>query len=74
MCMCQVESQLKATIRPMYSSPPIHGAAIVEVILSDPALFAEWKQELRGMAERIMSMRQALYQALKEVGRLVVSM
>eukprot|EP00877_Chromochloris_zofingiensis_P004348 jgi/Chrzof1/13914/Cz08g17080.t1 len=64
----KVESQLKATIRPMYSSPPIHGAAIVEVILSDPALFAEWKQELRGMAERIMSMRQALYQALKEVG------
>jgi aspartate aminotransferase len=30
-----VESQLKLVIRPMYSSPPIHGASIVAAILKD---------------------------------------
>lgn len=31
----RVESQLKLVIRPMYSSPPIHGASIVAAILKD---------------------------------------
>lgn len=31
----RVESQLKLVIRPMYSSPPIHGASIVATILKD---------------------------------------
>lgn len=30
----RVQSQLCAVIRPMYSSPPIHGAAIVVTVLS----------------------------------------
>lgn len=30
----RVQSQLCAVIRPMYSSPPIHGAAIVVAVLS----------------------------------------
>ena len=30
-----LESQLKAIIRPMYSSPPIHGARIVKEVLGD---------------------------------------
>ena len=38
-----VESQLKSTVRPMYSSPPAHGSRIATVILSDPALFQQWK-------------------------------
>lgn len=53
----RVESQLKGVIRAMYSSPPKHGAAIVAAILSDPALFAEWRVELKGMADRINLMR-----------------
>ncbi|GAB4816612.1 hypothetical protein N2152v2_003658 [Parachlorella kessleri] len=74
-------SQLKQTIRAMYSNPPKHGAAIVAHILGDPALFEEWKAsrllrwtsspvmvELKGMADRIITMRQKLYEALQEVG------
>jgi len=63
-----VESQLKGTIRPMYSSPPGHGAAIAAMVLSDPQLMVEWKEELAGMANRIKEMRGALFQALNQVG------
>ena len=38
----RVNSQLKILIRPMYSSPPIHGGRIVQEILSTPELRAEW--------------------------------
>lgn len=31
----KVESQLKLVIRPMYSNPPTHGAAIVATVLGD---------------------------------------
>eukprot|EP00775_Hariotina_reticulata_P011576 gene11576-11720_t len=64
----KVHSQLTAVIRPMYSSPPGHGAAIATMVLSDPQLYALWKQELAGMSARIQQMRQALYEALLEVG------
>ena len=30
-------------IRPMFSNPPRHGAAIVVEVLSDPRLYAEWR-------------------------------
>ncbi|KAL2929149.1 Aspartate aminotransferase cytoplasmic [Bienertia sinuspersici] len=35
----KVESQLKLVVRPMYSSPPIHGASIVASILKDKYVF-----------------------------------
>jgi hypothetical protein len=54
----RVESQVKGVIRPMYSSPPRHGAAIAATILSDEVLFAEWRRELKMMADRINAMRQ----------------
>jgi aspartate/tyrosine/aromatic aminotransferase len=37
-----VRSQLKAIVRANYSSPPIHGALIVFLILSRPELCQEW--------------------------------
>ncbi|CAM9003892.1 unnamed protein product [Rhodiola kirilowii] len=61
----KIESQLKAVIRPMYSSPPIHGASIVSTILKDSDLYHEWILELKGMAERIISMRHQLFDALR---------
>lgn len=64
----RVESQLKQVIRPMYSNPPLHGAALAAKVLGDPVLFAEWTVELRGMATRITSMRGALHGALKGRG------
>ncbi|EFJ44120.1 aspartate aminotransferase [Volvox carteri f. nagariensis] len=60
----RVESQLKLVVRPMYSNPPMHGAAIAARVMGDPKLNALWKEELRGMAERIKSMRQVLYDQL----------
>jgi aspartate aminotransferase len=64
----RVDSQLKMVIRPMYSSPPAHGAAIAAAILADRRLFEEWTVELKGMAERIISMRHQLYDALQARG------
>jgi aspartate/tyrosine/aromatic aminotransferase len=55
----RVGSQVKQVIRPMYSSPPRHGAAIASVILGDAALYDEWCVELKMMASRINDMRKA---------------
>ncbi|THH16745.1 hypothetical protein EW146_g3945 [Bondarzewia mesenterica] len=60
----RVDSQLKIVIRPMYSNPPMHGAQIANTILSTPQLYSEWESEVKGMADRIISMRGHLYDAL----------
>nr|GMC58817.1 aspartate aminotransferase, cytoplasmic [Ipomoea batatas] len=64
----RVESQLKLVIRPMYSSPPIHGASIVATILKDRQMFEEWTVELKAMADRIISMRKQLFDAIQAKG------
>ncbi|TVU35034.1 hypothetical protein EJB05_16900 [Eragrostis curvula] len=64
----RVESQLKLVIRPMYSSPPLHGPSVVATILKDSEMFKEWTVELKAMADRIISMRQQLFDALKARG------
>jgi aspartate aminotransferase len=64
----RVESQLKLVTRPMISNPPIHGASIVATILKDSEMFHEWTLELRAMADRIINMRQQLFDALKTRG------
>jgi len=64
----RVMSQLKILIRPLYSNPPINGARIVSTILGDPALRAEWLGDVKGMAERIISMRTQLRANLEKEG------
>jgi len=64
----RVLSQLKGVIRPMYSSPPIHGAFLLAKVLGDKNRFARWKEELRGMAERILEMRALLREGLEAKG------
>lgn len=64
----RVLSQLKVVIRSNYSTPPTHGAAVVAAVLGDPALRAQWEQELGAMRERIRAMRQKLVQGLKAAG------
>jgi len=59
-----VESQLKLVIRPMYSSPPLHGARIVAKVLGTPTLRELWLRECKEMADRIMDMRALLRQEL----------
>ncbi|XP_077300802.1 glutamate oxaloacetate transaminase 2 [Arctopsyche grandis] len=61
-------SQIKIIIRPMYSNPPIHGARIVSEILGDASLKAQWLTDVKGMADRIISMRVALQNNLKKEG------
>ncbi|OAY53769.1 aspartate aminotransferase, cytoplasmic isoform X2 [Manihot esculenta] len=64
----RVESQLKLVIRPMYSNPPIHGASIVATILKDSDMYNEWTIELKAMADRIITMRKQLFDALSARG------
>lgn len=63
-----VLSQLKLIIRPMYSSPPVHGASIVKIVLSDDGLTSEYYNNCEEMAHRIRAMREKLVEVLKEVG------
>lgn len=64
----RVLSQIKILIRPLYSNPPIHGARIAGTVLSDPELRPQWEVEVKGMADRIISMRQQLVDNLKKEG------
>ena len=43
----RVASQLKITIRPMYSNPPVNGARIAAGVMGNPELRAEWLVEPR---------------------------
>ncbi|TYH61137.1 hypothetical protein ES332_D07G029500v1 [Gossypium tomentosum] len=64
----RVESQLKLIIRPLYSNPPIHGAAIVTAILKDRDLYQKWTNELKAMRDRLVQVRRQLYDSLCNKG------
>jgi len=63
-----VNSQLAGIVRPMWSNPPKHGCYIAKTILSDPALYQEWKVQLRGMVDRILFMRSSIRKTLEKLG------
>ena len=60
----RVLGQLQFTVRRNYSSPPTRGCQLVATVLQDPALEAQWKDELTGMRTRIKAMRQTLFDVL----------
>ncbi len=64
----RVLSQLKIVIRTNYSNPPTHGATLVETVLADADLRAQWEAELGEMRDRIKAMRAALVAGLAEAG------
>jgi len=64
----KILSQLLIVIRPMYSNPPVYGARLIAEILGDKELSKEWSQEVKLMADRIISMRQQLVSNLKSAG------
>ena len=66
--VAKVMSQIKIVIRPTYSNPPVSGARIAHLILTDPSLRSSWLKELKGMADRIISMRQTLRNGLEKAG------
>ncbi len=49
-----------------YSFAPDHGAALVGMILSDPALRAEWQEELADMRDTMLKIRRNLADALRQ--------
>ncbi len=61
-------SQILSTARQIYSMPPSHGAALVDIVLSDAELKQEWLDELTGMRERINGLRSQLVAKLKDAG------
>jgi len=61
-------SQLKILIRAMYSNPPINGARIVNTVLGNPEIKAQWLKDVKGMADRIISMRTQLKNNLAKEG------
>ncbi len=64
----RVLSRLKVLIRGNYSNPPTHGATVVSMVLTTPALRQMWEDELAGMRLRIKRMREALVQRLLDAG------
>lgn len=65
----RVASQLADLTRSEISCTPAYGAKIAEQVLSNEALYAQWKdQDLPTMAGRIIEMRKALYNHLITLG------
>jgi aspartate/tyrosine/aromatic aminotransferase len=61
-----VDAQVQNVVRTMYSMPPDHGGAVVEHILANESLRAEWLDELTRMRCRMQDMRRLLVSALRE--------
>eukprot|EP00124_Ichthyophonus_hoferi_P004064 Ihof_evm1s405 gene=Ihof_evmTU1s405 len=59
-----VASQLVFLTRPMYSTPPAHGAYVADLILNNEDMYKEWMESLVKMSQRITTARQLLYDAL----------
>lgn len=67
-----IRDNLLVLARSLWSMPPDHGAAIVRVILDDPALAADWRRELDAMRHRINALRRSLaagHPRLEPIGR-----
>jgi aspartate aminotransferase len=58
------QSQLLSITRGLYSMPPAHGAALIDIILHSSELTQQWQEELTGMRQRIAHLRLDLVNAL----------
>ena len=65
--VANVKSQLTILIRGNYSNPPAHGARIVHKVLTNPALYEEWKGHIKSMSSRIIEMRKGLRDRLEKL-------
>lgn len=57
-------SQLLSVTRGLYSMPPAHGSALVDIILHSEQLTEQWRAELALMRNRIQGLRGGLVEAL----------
>lgn len=58
--LARIMSHGMALARATWSMPPDHGAAAARLVLEDPALEGQWREELASMRGRIGVMRAAL--------------
>jgi aromatic-amino-acid transaminase len=58
-------SQMASAARTIYSMPPDHGAAAVRIVLTDPALRADWQEELETMRQRMLDLRGRFADSLR---------
>ncbi|KAJ3078210.1 Aspartate aminotransferase, cytoplasmic [Rhizoclosmatium hyalinum] len=63
----RARSQFMALVRCSISNAPGFGAKIVDIVLKDEKLEAEWKENLKTMANRITLMREKLFGYLTEL-------
>jgi aromatic-amino-acid transaminase len=61
-----VQGTLNWLNRQNYSFPPDHGARVVQTILDDPALRADWEAELETTREAMVALRGQLAAALRQ--------
>jgi aspartate/tyrosine/aromatic aminotransferase len=61
-----VQGNLAYLNRQNFSFPPDHGARLVTMILTDPALRADWERELEEVRLSMLSLREALAAALRD--------
>ncbi|MFT6659992.1 aromatic amino acid transaminase [Maritalea sp.] len=59
-------SQLLGAARANYSMPPDHGAEIVNIILNDKELRAEWEAELTDVRNHMVTIRENLAEAMRK--------
>ena len=62
------QSQIQSIARGIYSMPPSYGGALVDIILNDESLKAEWVSEVDAMRDRMKLLRQLLVDKLAEKG------
>jgi aromatic-amino-acid transaminase len=63
--MARTRGNLATLNRLNYSFPPDHGAKVVEIILGDRALRADWEAELEDMRTTMLGLRTGLAEALR---------
>jgi len=62
--MTRIKAQV---VRPNYSSPPLHGARLAALVLTDASLKAKWMVDLQMMSTRINAMRLQLVAELQRL-------
>jgi len=63
-----IQTQIQSIARAIYSMPPSYGGALVDIVLNNAELRAEWITEVEMMRSRMQDLRALLVNKLKEYG------